>query len=232
MTTSITTKKIALILAGCGHLDGAEITEAVSLNIALSKAGFTVEFYAPNRMQLDTVDHLTGNTITTNRNIIEEAARIARGNIKPLESLDLDNVEGIALAGGFGVIKNFTNFLEKGEHATLIDDIGIVLKEAISRKTPIIAICAAPMAIAIALKELGIIDATITFDNPDNAESFLPALMAWDVDHMETAINEAYCDEKYNLITSGAYMDGTATPYEILQCAEACVITFENLAEK
>lgn len=224
-------QNFALILAGCGHLDGAEITEASALNIALSKAGFNVEFYAPNRLQFDTINHLTGETITPNRNIMEEASRIARGNIKPIEALDLNNFSGIALAGGFGVIKNFTTFLEKGEHATLIEDIGNVLKEAISRKTPIIAICAAPMALAIAIKELGIMDTTLTFGKAENAESFLPALQAWEIDHIETEIDEAYCDEAHNFITSGAFMDGTASPYEIYLSAKACVAALATLTE-
>lgn len=224
-------KHFALILAGCGHLDGAEITEATALNIALSKAGFEVDFYAPNRLQLDTINHITGDATASKRNIMEEAGRIARGNIKPLEALDLNSVSGIALAGGFGVIKNFTNFLEKGEHATLIEDFGNMLKEAISRKLPIIAICAAPMALAIAIKELGITDTTITFGKAENAEGFLPALQAWDIDHIETAIDEAYCDEAHNFITSGAYMDSAASPYEIYLCAESCVAALDLLTE-
>ena len=52
-------KKAALILSGCGHLDGAEITEAVSLNICLLEAGFEVNFFAPDRLQADTVNHVT-----------------------------------------------------------------------------------------------------------------------------------------------------------------------------
>lgn len=225
-------KRFALILAGCGHLDGAEITEATALNIALSKAGFDVEIFAPNRPQADTIDHLTGESITPNRNIMSEAARIARGVIKPIEAIELEDLSGIAMAGGFGVIKNFTNFLEKGEHATLLEDIGVPLKEAILHKIPIIAICAAPMALAIALKELNITDATISFGDSKNAGDFLPALEAWEIDHIDTEIDEAYCDDNHRLITSGAYMDGSATPYEIFLAAEACVAAFGLLEEE
>ncbi len=219
----MSTKHFALILAGCGHLDGAEITEASALNIALSKAGYSVSFYAPNRYQKDTINHLSGDESDPNRNILEEAARIARGDIKPIEELTLSEVDGIAMAGGFGVIKNFTNFLEKGIHASLQPDIGDKIKEAIVTKKPLIAICAAPMAVAIALKELGIKDATLTFGKAANAEGFLPALQEWEIDHIETEINESYTDAQYALITSGAYMESNATPYEIYLGAEACV---------
>ncbi|HIW06094.1 MAG TPA: isoprenoid biosynthesis glyoxalase ElbB [Candidatus Ignatzschineria merdigallinarum] len=226
----MSTKHFALILAGCGHLDGAEITEASALNIALSKAGYTVSFYAPNRHQKDTIEHLSGEELTPNRNILEEAARIARGNIKPIEELTLSEVDGIAMAGGFGVIKNFTNFLDKGLHASLQPDIGDKIKEAIVTKKPLIAICAAPMAVAIALKELGIQDATLTFGKAANAEGFLPALKEWDIDHIETSLNEAYTDPQHAIITSGAYMDSNATPYEIFLGAEACVNAMTTLS--
>ncbi len=210
-------KHFALILSGCGHLDGAEITEATALNIALSKAGIAVSFYAPDRLQADTINHLNGEIEGDERNIMQEAARIARGKISPISKLDLNKIDGVALAGGFGVIKNFTNFLDKGEDAILSADIGEKLKSAIEMKKPIIAICAAPMAIAIALKELNIKDASITFGQAQNAGSFLPALEKWGIKHIETATTDAHYDAQYQIITGGAYMDGDATPYEIFQ---------------
>ena len=42
-------KKIAIVLSGCGNKDGAEITEVVSLIIALSGLGAQLKFFAPNR---------------------------------------------------------------------------------------------------------------------------------------------------------------------------------------
>lgn len=216
-------KHFAVILAGCGHLDGAEITEAVALNIALSKAGYQVSFYAPNRLQHDTVNHLSGNESSPNRSILEEAARIARGNIQPIETLDLSKVEGIAMAGGFGVIKNFTNYLTEGNNARLQLDIGEKIKEAITLKKPIIAVCAAPMAIAIALKELEIKNASITFGQSTNAGDFLPALEAWNITHIETDTHDSFKDPQHPIITSGAYMNGNATPYEVFAGIESCV---------
>ncbi len=219
----------ALILAGCGHLDGAEITEATALNIALTQAGYKVQFYAPDRLQQDTLNHISGEPMEPNRNILVEAARIARGQILPITELDPQNVEGIAMAGGFGVIKNFTNFLEKGTDASLTKDIEIPLLAALTQKTPIIAICAAPMALALALKAKGIKDASLSFGKASNAGDFLPALSAWNITHIETALDEAHIDQKNHLITSGAYMEGNATPYEIFLGATACVAALKKL---
>ncbi len=222
-------KHFALILAGSGHLDGAEITEAVALNIALSKEGYKVSFFAPDRAQLDTVNHLTKTSEEPNRNILVEAARIARGNISPISELDIQKFDGIAMAGGFGVIKNFTTFLKDGDKATLISDIAIPLHSAINARLPIIAICAAPMALAIALKELNIKDGSITFGAKENAGDFLPALETWNVAHYETAINQAHVDKKYHLITNGAYMNDKASPFEIFLGASACVEAYKTL---
>ncbi|MHC5224904.1 isoprenoid biosynthesis glyoxalase ElbB [Ignatzschineria sp. LJL83] len=222
-------RHFALILAGCGHLDGAEITEAVALNIALSKAGYQVDFYAPNRLQQHTVNHLEGSELTPNRSILEEAARIARGKIQPIDELDLSQVDGIAMAGGFGVIKNFTNYLTEGNNALLQTDIGDKIKAAITLKKPIIAVCAAPMAVAIALKELNIHDATLTFGQSSNAGDFLPALQVWNISHVETDTHESFKDPNYPIITSGAYMDGNATPFEVFSGIESCVDTLQEI---
>ena len=43
-------RKVAVVLSGCGYLDGAEVTEAVSSLIALSEEGATVEVFAPKSL--------------------------------------------------------------------------------------------------------------------------------------------------------------------------------------
>jgi hypothetical protein len=40
--------RAAVVLSGCGVNDGSEITEAVSMLIAISKYGGSFECYAPN----------------------------------------------------------------------------------------------------------------------------------------------------------------------------------------
>lgn len=41
-------KKIAVILSGCGYLDGSEINEAVLTLLYLDQAGADVQSFAPN----------------------------------------------------------------------------------------------------------------------------------------------------------------------------------------
>ena len=71
--------RVALVLAGCGAKDGSEITEAVSLLMALSQKGYNVQCFAPDRDTHHVVDHMTGSEKSSERrNQMHEAARIAR----------------------------------------------------------------------------------------------------------------------------------------------------------
>lgn len=80
-------KTAAVILTGCGYLDGAEITEAVSTIIHLSRRGYKVTFFAPEGNQPDVINHLTKKKENDTRNIIQEAMRITRVPIQPLKNL-------------------------------------------------------------------------------------------------------------------------------------------------
>ena len=80
-------KKIAVILAGCGVYDGSEINEAVLTLLHIAKNGAAYQCFAPDIEQLHTINHLTGEEMPSNRNVLTEAARIARGDIKSLSEL-------------------------------------------------------------------------------------------------------------------------------------------------
>ena len=51
-------KKIGVLLSGCGYLDGAEIREAVLTLLALDQDGVEVSIFAPNEKQHHVVNHL------------------------------------------------------------------------------------------------------------------------------------------------------------------------------
>ncbi|MDW1988763.1 isoprenoid biosynthesis protein ElbB, partial [Vibrio sp. 811] len=72
-------KKVAVILSGSGVYDGSELHEAVLALHAIEKAGATWHCFAPNIDQLHVINHLTGEEMDEPRNVLVEAARIARG---------------------------------------------------------------------------------------------------------------------------------------------------------
>ena len=66
--------RVAVVLSGCGYLDGAEIQESVITLLALDEAGAEVECLAPDKPQRDVVDHLTGKPVDEARNVLTESA--------------------------------------------------------------------------------------------------------------------------------------------------------------
>ncbi|MBC7212574.1 MAG: hypothetical protein H5U33_21520, partial [Pseudomonas sp.] len=54
------TKKVAVILSGCGVYDGAEIHESVITLLRLDQRGAQVQCFAPNIAQMHVIDHAAG----------------------------------------------------------------------------------------------------------------------------------------------------------------------------
>ena len=77
-------KKFAVVLSGAGVFDGAEIHESTLTMLSIAKAGGIYQCFAPDKEQAHVINHLTGEEMPEKRNVLVEAARIARGNIKPL----------------------------------------------------------------------------------------------------------------------------------------------------
>ena len=116
-------KKFAVILAGCGVYDGAEIHEATLLLLSISKQGATYDIFAPDIKQHNVINHLTGAEMPESRNVLVEAARIARGKIKNLKEYDPAHYDALVLPGGFGVAKNLCDFAFKGAACDVNADV-------------------------------------------------------------------------------------------------------------
>ena len=69
-------KKIGVILSGCGVYDGSEIHEAVLTLLAISRSGAQAVCFAPDKQQVDVINHLTGEAMTETCKVLIEAARI------------------------------------------------------------------------------------------------------------------------------------------------------------
>jgi enhancing lycopene biosynthesis protein 2 len=153
-------KRVAVILSGCGYLDGAEIRESVLALLYLDQAGAKVEIFAPDIDQYHVVDHLSGNPTKESRNVLKESARIARSKIKPLQQLHAVDFDALVLPGGYGVAKNLSDFAFKGKDASVEPDFARVVTEFYQAQKPIGAICIAPAVLAVILQSQG--GATVT----------------------------------------------------------------------
>ncbi len=63
------------------------------------------------------INHLTGEPMAESRNVLVEAARIARGDIQPLAAARAEDLDALIVHGGFGAAKNLSNFASQGPNA-------------------------------------------------------------------------------------------------------------------
>lgn len=202
--------KIAVILSGCGHLDGAEIREAVFTMLAIELNGNAkYDIFAPNQDQHHVINHLKGEEAGSSRNVLEESARIARGKIQPLEDFHMSNYQAVILPGGFGAAKNLSDFAFKGSAGSLNDKLKQELIEAHNNKKPIGAICISPAVVALALGDKGI---KVTIGNDQDIAGEIAKTGA---DHEPCDANEYIWDEEHNIGSTPAYMYDNASMADI-----------------
>ncbi len=191
-------KKIAVVLAGNGVYDGAEIHEAILTLLAIARQGAQYQCFAPDINQAHVVNHLTGEEMPETRNVLVEAARIARGNIKSLAEYKAEVFDAIIFPGGFGAAKNLCTFAFDGVDCTVNPDVESAIRSTIVAEKPIGALCISPVIIA---KVLG--DVEITIGNDEGTENAVETLGAT---HVSSTHGEIVFDEKYKVVTTPCYM--------------------------
>lgn len=201
-------KKVAVVLSGCGFKDGAEIHEAVLTLLALSQAGAVTKAYAPNIPQKTVTNHLTGEAMGETRNVLVESARIVRGDISDLKNLKASDADALIFPGGFGAALNLSDFAVKGPSCSVNPEVERVVKEFHAAGKPIGAICIAPGFVA---KVLG----STTVRAQQAAPLLLTigkdagtaqALEACGAQHQNTAVHEICVDEANKVVSTSAYM--------------------------
>lgn len=191
-------RNIAVVLAGCGVFDGAEIHEATLTMLAIARKGATYNLFAPDIDQAHVINHYTGKEMPESRNVLVESARIARGKIKPLCELDICNFDAVVFPGGFGVAKNLCSLAFDGPDCEVDSEVERVVLSAVEKGKPIGALCIAPAMMA---KILGDVKVTIGQD-----EGTIQAIEAMGGKHSLTDHGQIVIDEKYKLVTTPCYM--------------------------
>ena len=192
-------KKFAVVLAGCGVYDGAEINEAVLTLLALEQNGASYQCFAPDMQQMHVINHLTGEEMPESRNVLVEAARIARGNIKNINEAKVDELDGLVVPGGFGAAKNLSDFAVNGTGMTVQKDFLEFAQAMHKAGKPIALICIAP---AMAAKICGEgVQCTV-----GNDKEVAAAIAAMGGEHIECPVSGAVVDASNKLVTTPAYM--------------------------
>jgi enhancing lycopene biosynthesis protein 2 len=145
-------KKIAVILSGCGVFDGSEIHESVFALLAIVENGGTYQCFAPDIEQHHVLNHMNGEELKEKRNVLVESARIARGDIKPLNTYEAKDFDGLVLPGGFGAAKNLTKWAFSGPDGEINADVKKAILTTIQAKQPVVGLCMGPTVIAKALE--------------------------------------------------------------------------------
>ncbi len=208
---------VAVVLAGCGFYDGAEINEAVLTLLCLEQQGATYQCFAPDVQQMHVINHLTGEAAGgESRNVLVEAARIARGRIQDVRAANVDEFDALLVPGGFGAAKNLSNFAVAGAAMVVQPDFLKLARAFHEKGKPIGLICIAPVMAAAICGE----GARCTIG--DDAET-AAAIKAMGGEHLRCPVSEARVDVEHKLVTTPAYMlaGGVAEAYSgISECVK------------
>ncbi|MFC3032962.1 isoprenoid biosynthesis glyoxalase ElbB [Pseudoalteromonas fenneropenaei] len=192
-------RKVAVILSGCGVFDGAEIQEAVLTLLHIARSGATYQCFAPDIMQMHTLNHITGEEMQPNRNVLVEAARIARGDIKALSELNAADFDAVILPGGFGAAKNLSDFAVKGAAATLQQDLLRACQAFAAEGKPAGYICIAPAMIPLIYAQ----QPQLTIGNDADTAAAIGALGG---EHVNCKVDDIVIDKRHKVVSTPAYM--------------------------
>ncbi len=202
-------KKVAVVLSGCGFMDGTEITEAVSTLISLSETGAHYMCFAPN-IDMDVKAHFGGGATRgfEKRNILVESARIARGQIADIRGLKSRDFDAVVFPGGYGAALNLSNWAANGAASTIHNEVERVIREFHKESKPIGAICISPTLVA---KVLGSEGVNVTIGNDAGTAQEIQKTGA---SHVTCKVDDYVSDRDHKVLTTPAYMY-EAKPHEV-----------------
>lgn len=191
-------KKFAVVLSGCGVYDGAEIHEATLALLAIAQTGAEYECFAPDIQQHHVINHLNGEEMHEKRNVLVEAARIARGRIKPLSAFNQSDFDALLFPGGFGAAKNLSSVAFEGAAAWVNPEVEKAILDMHGARKPIGAMCIAPTFVVQVLKE---VDVTIGTDQPT-----IDVIKEMGGAHVQTDHGDVVFDAENLVFTTPCYM--------------------------
>lgn len=203
-------KKIGVLLHGSGVFDGSEIHESVFTLLAIAEAGAEAVCFAPNVNQHHVLNHTTGEEMPETRNVLVESARIARGNIKDIADIQVSELDGLVMPGGFGTAKNITKWAFEGPNGPILESVKNLIVELVAQGKPIAGLCMSPTTIAKALEGTAY-HAHLTVGTPNEASPYEIAAISAGMESIGqvaamASVREIVVDEKLKIVTAPCYM--------------------------
>ena len=202
--------KIGILLSGCGVYDGSEIQEVVLTMLAIEEIGAEYICIGIDAKQHHVINHLNGDEVREERNMMAEAARIARGKIVDIRSVQPVDIDVLVIPGGFGSAKNLTKWAFDGPDGIILPEVKLLLVNLVNVGRPIVALCVSPIVLAKAL-EGSKIHAKMTMgtsieSSPYDIGSFNEGLSKIGVEPVLKSVREIEIDVENRIITAPCYM--------------------------
>lgn len=203
-------KKVGVILSGSGVYDGSEIQEAVFTLLEIARENAEAICFAPDINQHHVINHLTGEEMKETRNVRVEAARIARGEVKSLNELNVNDLDALVIPGGFGAAKNLTKWAFSGPDGEILPEVKKVIVDFVKAGKPVVGLCMGPTVIAKALEGEDIV-AKLTVGSTEKKSPYDIAAISEGMNKTGAIaemreINEILIDINLKIITAPCYM--------------------------
>ncbi|QGH61827.1 isoprenoid biosynthesis glyoxalase ElbB [Serratia proteamaculans] len=192
-------KNVGVVLSGCGVYDGTEIHEAVLTLLALDRAGVQAVCFAPDKPQLHVINHLSGDEMPENRNVLVESARIARGKVQPLSQADASQLDALIVPGGFGAAKNLSSFASEGAECWIDKDLAKLTQQMHKANKPIGFMCIAPALLPKLLDQ----QVRLTIGNDPDLGEVIDAMGG---EPVICPVDDIVVDIENKVVTTPAYM--------------------------
>ncbi len=196
--------RVGVVLSGCGNKDGSEIRETIFTLLSLERAGAQALCAAPDVAIDKVVDHRPGATEAGGppRSALAEAARLARGDIRPLSSLQVQDIDALILPGGLGVGSVLSNYDDKRATCDVNPDLVRLMRGCLAARKPMGFICLSPI---LAARVLGpVAGVRLTLGAKGSIPAKYAAIMGADV--RPCLPTEIVIDEKSRVVSTPAYM--------------------------
>jgi len=191
--------KVGVILSGCGMYDGSEVHEATLTLFFLDRAGAEIICMAPDIRQVEVIDHVTGKPTGEERDVLLEAARIARGDIRDIAQVGASDLDALILPGGLGASKNLCDFAVSRADCRVNPEVERLIREMHKAGKPMGFICIAPVIASRVLR------AKVTIGT---AKGVAAAIEKMGGKHIVCAVDEIAVDEEKKVVSTPAYMLG------------------------
>lgn len=192
-------KKIAVILAGCGRMDGSEIHESVLTLLSIQQAGANYQCFSLDLAQDHVTNHLTDEVVAEQRNMLIESARIARGDVLDLTTIEIDDYDALIIPGGNGVAANLFTLAQEGANYKVNPTVAEVARKFTALEKPVGFICIAPVMIP------AIYDFPVNMTIGTDQETAELVTIRGAV-HFNCLVNEICVDAKHKIVSTPAYM--------------------------